>query len=177
LNAELAEVSRGRREENMNQRREIPAKLNALSERVIGCAIKVHRNLGPGVLEELHEEALLQELPNQKIRGEPQVPIVAEYKGVPLSGHRLDRVIEQDLVVKLKAVEAVTDLYMAQLASYRRAAHDPMRFLINFNVPVLKNGIHGRATGHAVSPASVTPDPGMPSASSASSPRPPDSAC
>ena len=129
---------------------EIPDSLNKLSERVIGCAIEVHRVLGPGLLERLYEDALVHELQLQDLQVRRQVPVQLDYKGVMLTGQRLDLVVEHRLVIELKAVESVSDLHLAQLLSYLRVGNLPLGLLINFNVPLLKKGIHRRVNSAAL---------------------------
>ncbi len=133
---------------------ELPAELNHLSERVIGCAIEVHRNLGPGLLERIYEEALLYELEAAVIRAERQVNVPVRYKDIVLQGQRLDLIVEDRLVLELKAVESVPDLYLAQLVTYLRITNLPLGILINFNVPLLTKGVYRRINSHA-----LTPDP------------------
>jgi GxxExxY protein len=129
---------------------ELPSELNALSERVIGCAIEVHRALGAGLLERLYEDALVYELGLAGIPVERQVPVALRYKGLDLVGQRLDLVADRRIVVELKAVEALVDVHFAQLLGYLRAGNYPLGLLINFNVPVLKRGVHRRINSHAL---------------------------
>jgi GxxExxY protein len=133
---------------------ELPAELNHLSERVIGCAIEVHRNLGPGLLERIYEEALLYELEAAGIRAERQVIVPVRYKDIVLQGQRLDLIVEDRIVLELKAVESVPDLHLAQLVTYLRVTSLPLGILINFNVPLLTKGVYRRINSYA-----LTPDP------------------
>jgi len=123
---------------------DIPAELNHLTERVIGAAIEVHRELGPGLLERSYEAALLHELSLRGIRASTQVEITPRYKEVLLPGQRLDLVIDGRIVVELKAVETVSEVHLAQLVSYLKAGGFPFGLLLNFNVPVLRTGIFRR---------------------------------
>lgn len=153
---------------------EVPAELNTLSDRVIGCAIEVHRALGPGLLERLYEDALVHELALARFGVHRQVPVTLNYKGLELTGQRLDLVVEESIVVELKAIEAVLDVHLAQLLGYMRAGRYPLGLLINFNVPVLKRGIHRRVNSRALAPPTPsTFSPTSSSAPSASPPRPP----
>lgn len=127
----------------------IPASWNELSRRVIGAAMEVHRVLGPGLLERLYEEALAHELKLQGFRFLRQVPVRMKYKELALPEQRLDMVVEDLLVVELKAVERVPEVYLAQLVRYLRSADLPLGLLLNFNVPLLKHGIHRRINPHA----------------------------
>lgn len=116
--------------------------LNVLSEKVIGCAIEVHRHLGPGLLESAYEECLCHELNLETISFERQSPLPLEYKGVRLdAGYRLDILVEGKLVLELKAVEMIHPIHTAQLLSYLKIGNYPLGLLINFKVPLLKNGI------------------------------------
>ncbi|HRQ74105.1 MAG TPA: GxxExxY protein [Phycisphaerales bacterium] len=122
--------------------KELPAEIELISHRVIGCAIEVHKELGPGLLERLYEDALVYELREAGIRVEQQLEIIVPYKGVELRGQRLDVLVEGCLVVELKAVSQVTELHRAQLLSYLRAARLPLGLLLNFNVTWLREGLH-----------------------------------
>ena len=116
--------------------------INEITERVIGAAIEVHRHLGPGLLESAYEECLCYELNQAGLRFERQVHLPIRYKGILLqSAHRMDLVIEDAVVVELKATEDMPPLYSAQVLTYLRSAEKQVGLLINFNVPVLKEGI------------------------------------
>ena len=116
--------------------------LNALSEAAIGAAVAVHRELGPGLLESAYEECLCHELSAAGIRFGRQVPLPVRYKDVNLDcGYRLDLVVEQMLIVELKAVEQMLPIHEAQLLTYLKLSDLTLGLLINFNVPVLKAGI------------------------------------
>ena len=116
--------------------------LNQLSEKDIGCAIEVHRHLGPGLLESAYEECLCHELSLENISFERQFPLPLEYKGVRLdAGYRLDILVDGKLVLELKAVESIHPIHTAQLLSYLKIGNYPLGLLINFKVPLLKDGI------------------------------------
>ncbi len=115
--------------------------LDTLAQSVIGAAIEVHRHLGPGYLENLYEEALSIELGLRRILFECQKPVAVNYKGHEIGEGRVDFVVGKELLVELKAVEALAPIHKAQLISYLRATECHLGALINFNVPVLKNGI------------------------------------
>ncbi len=116
--------------------------INALTDSVIGAAIEVHKSLGPGLLESAYEECLAHELALGKIFFERQMPLPVRYKGVRLDcGYRLDFVIENCVVLELKATETLHSIYEAQLLSYLKLGGWPVGLLINFNVPVLRKGI------------------------------------
>ena len=113
-----------------------------LSGRVIGCAIEVHRHLGPGLLESAYEQSLAQELKINDIAFELQVPQPVKYKGIRLDcGYRLDVLVERTLVIELKSVDEIKGIHEAQLLTYMKLAGLRTGLLINFNVRTLKNGI------------------------------------
>ena len=141
----------------------MPAEINFLSERVIGAAIEVHRALGPGLLERLYEQALVQELRLRGVAVETQVPVSFWYKGVELVGQRIDLLVDRRIVLELKAVEQVVDAHLSQMLGYLRAGNFPLGLLINFNVPVLVRGVQRRINSRALASLS-TPQPSAPSA-------------
>jgi GxxExxY protein len=113
-----------------------------LSRHVIGCAIEVHRMLGPGLLESTYETCLAHELSLAGIPFATQVPIPVIYKGVKLDcGYRLDMLVDNQLVLELKSVEQLLGIHQAQLLTYLKLAQLPVGLLINFNVTMLKTGI------------------------------------
>jgi GxxExxY protein len=116
-----------------------------LSERVIGAAISVHRELGPGLLESIYEACLCREFDLLGIAYERQVALPVSYKGVQLEcGHRMDLVVEGRLVLELKSVEELLPLHEAQLLTYLKLSGIKIGLLININVPVLKDGVRRR---------------------------------
>jgi GxxExxY protein len=118
------------------------------SERAIGAAIAVHRQLGPGLLEQIYEACLCEELREQRIPFEAQKGVPIRYGGLILDpGMRLDLLIGGELVVELKSVERLTDIHDAQLLTYMRMGGYPVGLLMNFNVRILKNGIRRRVLG------------------------------
>jgi GxxExxY protein len=113
-----------------------------LSNRVIGCAIEVHRELGPGLLESTYEQCLARELELACLRFKLQWPLPVEYKGLQLDcGYRVDLLVESQLIVELKAVDKVLRVHQAQLLTYMKLAGIGIGLLINFNVPLLKDGL------------------------------------
>ncbi|MDX9912411.1 MAG: GxxExxY protein [Phycisphaerales bacterium] len=113
-----------------------------LTAEIIGAAIEVHRALGPGLLESAYEKCLSVELGLRSIPFRSQVEVPVEYKGVRIeAGYRLDLLVDDAVVVEIKSVEKVLPVHEAQLLSYLRLAGNRTGLLINFNVPVLKNGI------------------------------------
>jgi GxxExxY protein len=118
------------------------ARPNTITEQVIGAAIEVHRTLGPGLLESAYEVCLVFELRERGFRVEQQKPLPVVYKNVKLDcGYRLDLVIEDRVIVEVKAVEKLTSVHDAQLLSYLRLYGCKVGLLINFHVSMLKNGV------------------------------------
>ena len=119
----------------------IPEKLNAFSGQIIAAAIEVHRHLGPGLLESLYEQALMHEMGLRDMQFQSQVPITIEYKGLKMTGQRLDLLVEDGIIVELKSVEFVHPAHKAQLLSYLKSTGHRLGLLINFNTPLLKDGV------------------------------------
>ena len=115
--------------------------IDALASAVIGAALEVHRILGPGYLESIYEEALSVELELRGIVFERQKPINVEYKRLRVGESRLDLLVGGRLIVELKAVEALAAIHIAQVMSYLKTLNVPLGLLINFRVPLLKQGI------------------------------------
>lgn len=117
-------------------------KFDLLSNRVIGCAIEVHRNMGPGLLESTYERCLAHELKNTKIPFKLQHPLPIDYKGFKLDcGYRVDLLVDESLIVELKSVDKMLPIHQAQLLTYMKLSGISIGLLINFNVKYLKNGI------------------------------------
>lgn len=122
--------------------RDTETQRDSLTEEIIGAAIDVHRVLGPGLLESAYQECLCVELGLRNLRFSSQVALPVEYKGHLVDlGYRLDLVVENRIVLELKAVERLLPLHEAQLLTYLRLGHFSTGLLLNFNVPVLKDGI------------------------------------
>lgn len=116
--------------------------LNRITESVIGAAIEVHRALGPGLLESAYEACLSFELTQRGLKVEQQKPLPVIYRGVKLDcGYRLDLVVEDAVIVEIKAVDRLAPIHEAQLLSYLRLSGYKVGLLLNFNVRVLKYGI------------------------------------
>ncbi len=123
--------------------------LNQLTHEIIGAAIEVHRKLGPGLLESAYRRCLCRELFLRGIRFKYEDPLPLEYKGIRLKcGYRVDIVVEGLVAVEVKSVEALAPIHDAQLLTYLRIGGWRLGLLINFNVEVLKNGIHRRILGY-----------------------------
>jgi len=113
-----------------------------LTNKVISCGLEVHRHLGPGLLESTYEQCLAHELKQAGIKFRTQEPVPVYYKKIRLDcGYRADLIIEDDLLVELKAVEHITPIHQAQVLTYMKLAELPVALLINFNVKLLKHGI------------------------------------
>jgi GxxExxY protein len=116
--------------------------LNDLTEKIIGCAIKVHRVLGAGLLESTYEICLIHELKKSGLKVESQVSLPVFYDGIKLeAGYKIDILVENKVILELKAVERILPIHEAQLLTYLKLANKKIGLLINFNVKVLKEGI------------------------------------
>ena len=119
--------------------------VNELTHEIIGAAIEVHRALGPGLLESAYEACLCRELSLRGIDFQRELPLPVQYKGVRLDcGYRIDVLVAELVVVEIKTVEAIAPVHDAQLLTYLRLGGWKVGLLINFNVAVLKYGIHRR---------------------------------
>ncbi len=125
----------------MRQVREPSPEMDVLAKAVIEAAIEVHRELGPGFLESIYEEALPVELTTRQIPFERQKPLTVMYKDRAVGEGRIDLVVGGELLVELKAVETLAPIHKAQVISYLKATGCQLGLLINFNVPVLRSGI------------------------------------
>ena len=113
-----------------------------LIEKVIGSAIEVHRELGPGLLESVYEQAMMVKLANQEIAARHQVAVPASYKGHDLKlSFRADIIVEESLILELKACSALEPIHLAQMITYQRLLKFKRGLLINFNCKLLKDGI------------------------------------
>ena len=118
---------------------------NEITERIIGAAIEVHKRLGPGLLESAYHKCLCRELTLMGIPFEPEKPLPIEYKGIQLDcGYRIDLLVLGQVVVEVKSIEKFDRIHEAQLLTYLRLGGWKIGLLINFNVPVLKDGIKRR---------------------------------
>ena len=123
-------------------------KINELTHTIIGSAIEVHRLIGPGLLESVYEECLCRELSLRQIPFEQQRPLPVEYKGMQLEcGYRLDLLVAKSVVVEVKAIESLLPIHEAQLLTYLKLGGWKVGLLINFNVPILKQGIRRLVLG------------------------------
>lgn len=117
-------------------------KLDAITYKIIGLAIEVHRQLGPGLLESAYQECLYYEILNSGLSVERQKVLPIIYKDIKLDhGYRIDLLIENTIVIELKTVEAFTDVHFAQILTYLKLGNYPLGLLINFDSKILKNNI------------------------------------
>ena len=115
---------------------------NEISELVIGCAIEVHRILGPGLLESAYEECMYYELGSRGLWVEKQKPLPLIYKEIKLdAGYRVDLLIESKVIAEIKSVEAINDIHFAQVLTYLKLSGCKLGLLLNFNVLRMKDGI------------------------------------
>ena len=122
----------------MNQKE----KLNEITEKIIGVAIDIHRELGPGLLESAYEACMVYDLSQISMKVERQKPLPIVYKGVKLDcGYRLDLLVQDEVIVEIKSVEKLAPIHKAQLLSYLKLSGCKVGLLINFNVQILKHGI------------------------------------
>jgi len=119
--------------------------LNEISNKIIGAAIQVHRTLGPGLLESTYEACLKYELEKRDLKIQSQVGLPVIYDGIKIDlGYRLDILVDDAVIIELKAVTTITPLHEAQLLSYLKLSGKHLGLLINFNVTLLKDGIKRR---------------------------------
>ncbi|MCF6312483.1 MAG: GxxExxY protein [Verrucomicrobiales bacterium] len=117
-------------------------KFSKLSNDVLGCAIEVHRTLGPGLLESTYQQCLARELHLSHIAFKSEQPLPVEYKGIQLDcGYRIDILVENEIILELKAVESLKGIHEAQLLTYMKLSGIKQGFLLNFNVNMMKDGI------------------------------------
>lgn len=115
---------------------------NEISEKIIGCAIQVHRELGPGLLESSYQECLYFELIQSGLFVEKQKALPLVYKEVKLDcGYRLDLMVENKVIIEVKSVEMLNDIHLAQVLTYLKLSSSKLGLLMNFNVVLLKSGI------------------------------------
>ena len=115
---------------------------NEISNKIIGCAIEVHKKLGPGLLESAYKECLCYELTTSNLKVLKELPMPIIYKEVKLNhGYRLDLLVENRVVIEIKTVEGFTDVHLAQVLTYLHLGNYKLGLLLNFNVTKLKNGI------------------------------------
>jgi len=132
--------------------------MKELTTKIIGAAIEVHKILGPGLLESTYEECLAHEMHLRNLSFNRQLPIAVAYKGVDLDcGYRLDFLVEKVVVLELKTVDALQPIHEAQVLTYLKLGGWTVGLLINFNVPVLRNGIKRLVLNYQETSASSAP--------------------
>jgi len=141
MNRQDAKTPKVDLQNSTKSRAEPGEKLDQLARVAVDAAIEVHRHLGPGYLEAVYEEALAIELALRDLPFARQIPIPVQYKGQSVGQGRLDFLIDDALIVELKAVEALLPVHKAQVISYLKASRRQLGLLINFNVPALSQGI------------------------------------
>jgi len=116
---------------------------NEISYKIIGCALDIHKALGPGLLESVYESALAFDLQAMGLEVKTQIPMPLVYKSIKLEvGYRIDIVVEERVIVEIKSVETLAQVHYAQVLNYLKLSGKKLGLLINFNTPVLKEGIH-----------------------------------
>ena len=140
---------RAHKESTEKKKKEKKMKENDISGKIIGCAIEVHKALGPGLLESAYEECLYYELLMAGLKVEKQKPLPVVYKEVKLdAGYRIDLLVENSVVVELKSVDAINDVHVAQVLTYLKLSGCKLGLLMNFNVVKLVDGIKRLKNGY-----------------------------
>ncbi len=122
---------------------------NKLSKQILDASLTVHKEMGPGLLESVYESCLLQELSLRNIEVKSQVFLPLHYKGVELNkDFRIDILVENEIIIELKAVDTILPVHEAQIISYLKLADKKLGFLINFNVPLIKDGFRRFINGY-----------------------------
>ena len=130
------------RTQSYTEKKLINMEINQITEKIIGCAIEVHKQLGPGLLESAYEECLFYELINKGLNVKKQLALPLVYKEIKLdAGYRIDLLVENKVIIEIKSVDAIADIHKAQLMTYMKLANIKLGLLINFNVLRLKDGI------------------------------------
>ena len=126
----------------MNNIEPIPENIDKIAKEIVDAAYKVHASLGPGLLESVYEKCLIQELKLRGVKCRQQVELPIIYEGIKIdSGLRIDIIVEECVIIEIKSVEQHNRLFEAQLLSYLKLANKRLGLLINFNVPIFKQGI------------------------------------
>ncbi|MCD6090579.1 MAG: GxxExxY protein [Bacteroidales bacterium] len=122
---------------------------NKLSKQILDASLTVHKEMGPGLLESVYESCLFQELSLRNIEVKSQVFLPLHYKGVELNkDFRIDMLVENEIIIELKAVDTILPVHEAQIISYLKLADKKLGFLINFNVPLIKDGFRRFINGY-----------------------------
>ncbi len=132
---------------------EVIKDLEKFAKEIVDSSIQVHKEMGPGLLESVYQQCLLKELQLRSIIVSEQVPIPLVYKGYKLSKeYVIDILVEGEIILELKAVEIILPVHEAQLISYLKLADKRMGFLLNFNVPLMKNGLKRFVNNYKLAP-------------------------
>ena len=132
---------------------EVRKDLEKFAKEIVDSSIQVHKEMGPGLLESVYQQCLLKELQLRSIIVSEQVPIPLVYKGYKLSKeYVIDILVEGEIILELKAVEIILPVHEAQLISYLKLADKRMGFLLNFNVPLMKNGLKRFVNNYKLAP-------------------------
>lgn len=136
----ISPQSRGKRRENFNiMNRE---ELNLLTKKIIGCAIEVHKQLGPGLLESAYQECIAYEFDSNGMKYKKEYVIPLNYKGRQIDcSYRIDFLVESEVILELKSIEQILPIHKAQLLTYLKITDKRLGLLINFNVSLLRDGI------------------------------------
>ena len=130
------------RTQRYTEKKLINMEINQITEKIIGCAIEVHKQLGPGLLESAYEECLFYEIINSGLNVKKQLTLPLVYKEIKLdAGYRIDLIVEDQVIVEIKSVDALAEIHKAQLMTYMKLANVKVGLLMNFNVTRLKDGI------------------------------------
>ena len=122
---------------------------NALTEKIIKCCIDVHKELGPGLMESIYEVCLIEELKENAFKVQNQVELPVYFKGKKLNKNFIiDLIVEDEIIVELKSIETILPVHEAQLVSYLKLSNKKLGLLINFNVPLLTQGIKRKINGN-----------------------------
>jgi GxxExxY protein len=122
---------------------------NALTEKIIKCCIDVHKELGPGLMESIYEVCLIEELKENGFKVQNQVELPVYFKGKKLNKNFIvDLIVEDEIIVELKSIEIILPVHEAQLVSYLKLSNKKLGLLINFNVPLLTQGIKRKINGN-----------------------------
>jgi len=124
-------------------------RINEVTKIILDKSIEIHRTLGPGLLESIYEKALIFELTSADLKVESQKSIDVQYKSITMeAGFRLDLLVEEKVIIELKSVEQLQKVHFAQLLTYLKLTNLEVGLLINFNVPLLKDGFHRLVNQH-----------------------------
>lgn len=139
---------------SMKQHNDVPAALNVLSGEVVDCFFQIHKELGAGYVEQIYDDALSVELRSKNISFQKQKSFEVIYKGQVLpTAFRPDFIVEDQIIVELKSVDKIHPVHQSQLYAYLKVTRLPLGFLVNFNVPLIKDGI-----GRYINKYSASPD-------------------